>query len=154
MLKKSLQHAQVPLCTHIRDCHDGSDEGNCTESHCEGKEWNFACNDEHGTCVFQTWTCDGEADCPNGADEVNCSEANRTAAGEVDGLTTRLPPPVFPTKDCEDHYMFQCHNGEQCIPYWWKCDQSRDCSDGSDEVSPLLFLSCSTTTTVKIKLFV
>ncbi len=29
--------------------------------------------------------------------------------------------------------MFRCAN-EECIPYWWKCDGTPDCSDASDEV--------------------
>ena len=29
--------------------------------------------------------------------------------------------------------MFKCSNG-QCIPFWWKCDGTPDCTDESDEV--------------------
>lgn len=29
---------------------------------------------------------------------------------------------------------YACKNGEgQCVPLAWMCDQSKDCSDGSDE---------------------
>jgi hypothetical protein len=28
--------------------------------------------------------------------------------------------------------MFKC-GSEQCIPFWWKCDNVADCSDASDE---------------------
>ena len=86
---------------------------------------------------MQTWTCDGERDCPNGADEENCSSANQTATASGDGnegQSTQLPPPVFPTQNCQDHYMFKCVSNGQCIPYWWKCDQSSDCPDASDEL--------------------
>jgi hypothetical protein len=30
---------------------------------------------------------------------------------------------------------FLCHNGEQCIPIAWVCDNANDCADGSDENS-------------------
>lgn len=30
---------------------------------------------------------------------------------------------------------FLCHNGEQCIPIAWVCDNAEDCVDGSDEGS-------------------
>ena len=26
------------------------------------------------------------------------------------------------------------HSNEQCIPFWWKCDGTPDCSDASDEL--------------------
>jgi hypothetical protein len=30
---------------------------------------------------------------------------------------------------------FLCSNGESCIPQGWVCDRTKDCSDGSDELS-------------------
>lgn len=38
----------------------------------------------------------------------------------------------FSGSECNE-WMFRCNN-EQCIPYWWKCDGSPDCSDRSDEL--------------------
>ena len=39
---------------------------------------------------------------------------------------------LFAGSECNE-WMFRCNN-EQCIPYWWKCDGSPDCSDKSDEL--------------------
>ena len=36
---------------------------------CDPARW-FHCDD--GTCVYQTWKCDGEADCTDGSDERDC----------------------------------------------------------------------------------
>ena len=38
-------------CDGENDCADASDEANCTANQC--KEWQFPCNDQKGTCVFQ-----------------------------------------------------------------------------------------------------
>jgi len=125
------------VCDGTPDCAGGDDESNCGENRC--KEWQFRCRD--GRCIFQSWTCDGETDCDDGSDEINCSAANNTASaigddnnGEDNDRTDKplLPPPVFPTGTCHD-YMFQCNDG-QCIPYWWKCDNAKDCADESDEL--------------------
>ena len=110
------------------DCAGGDDERNCNEHRC--KDWQFACND--GKCIFQTWTCDGEFDCDDHSDELNCGAANSTASAIDDTEAPLLPPPVFPRDNCND-WMFKCNSG-QCIPYWWKCDNTEDCDDGSDEV--------------------
>jgi Low-density lipoprotein receptor domain class A len=56
------------------------------------------------------------------------------------------PPPLFLYNPFSFHDMnlavgrnlhcpneFLCHNGEQCIPNAWVCDNAIDCADGSDE---------------------
>ena len=44
-------------CDGENDCADASDEANCTANQC--KEWQFPCNDQKGTCVFQVSICKG-----------------------------------------------------------------------------------------------
>ena len=66
-------------------------------------------------------------DCPNGIDEQNCT------VSDDDNPDIFSPLPQFPdSTQCND-WTFKCNNG-QCIPYWWKCDGSKDCSDESDEL--------------------
>ncbi len=78
-------------------------------------------------CIFNTWRCDGDKDCSDGSDEKNCTEITASDP-KID-----LPFPVFPKAPNCNEWTFQCRN-DQCIPYWWKCDGSEDCADGSDEL--------------------
>jgi hypothetical protein len=94
----------------------------CTQDSCQ--EWQFNCG--NGQCIFATWRCDGDADCSDGQDEENCTASSSDP-------TIEMPYPVFPKETQCNEWTFQCANG-QCIPYWWKCDGSRDCSDHSDEL--------------------
>ena len=61
----------------------------------------------------------------DGEDEANCTTIENS--GQI------LPFPVFPKAPNCNEWTFKCNNS-QCIPYWWKCDGSEDCSDGSDEL--------------------
>ena len=109
------------LC-FFSDCPGQEDEQNCDGNTCH--DWQFDCGKGH--CIFATWRCDGDKDCPTGADEENCT----TTVSPEDAFVN--PFPVLNVTQCSE-WTFRCNNG-QCIPYWWKCDGSKDCSDNSDEL--------------------
>ena len=91
------------------------------------QDWQFRCASGH--CVFRTWQCDGAPDCVDGSDELDCENVTRADGFPV--ASASPPTPNFPRGDCNE-WMFKC-GSEQCIPFWWKCDNVADCSDSSDE---------------------
>lgn len=109
-------------CDGDFDCPGQEDEQSCDGNTCH--DWQFDCGKGH--CVFATWRCDGDKDCPTGSDEENCT----TTVSPEDAFVN--PFPVLNVTQCSE-WTFRCKNG-QCIPYWWKCDGSKDCSDNSDEL--------------------
>ncbi|TRY76952.1 hypothetical protein TCAL_09210 [Tigriopus californicus] len=109
-------------CDGENDCASGADEEDCSTPTC--KEHQFRCG--NGDCIFQTWKCDNQTDCSDGSDEVECNY-NKTTTD-----APNLPQPIFPNGDCNE-WMFKCHN-DQCIPFWWKCDGTPDCTDATDEL--------------------
>lgn len=67
-------------CDGDTDCHDSSDERNCTKSgveqhgnisgkHCSLTEFQCVAN---GECIHKAWQCDGDNDCLDSSDEVGC----------------------------------------------------------------------------------
>ncbi len=43
------------------------------------------------------------------------------------------PSSTTPPSPCTE-LMFACSSGSpRCIPYWWRCDGTEECADGSDE---------------------
>ncbi|XP_074645996.1 uncharacterized protein LOC141902250 [Tubulanus polymorphus] len=96
---------KVYQCDGYKQCPDGSDEFNCTESHCPVET--FKCN--NGRCIPMSFVCDFINHCSDNSDESWCVNQN-----------------------CDVISEFQCEN-KQCIPIEKRCDLRRDCADGSDE---------------------
>ena len=66
----------------------------------------FECDD--GSCINETWLCDGDMDCYDGSDES--------------AAYCECPPDTQ-----------QCLDGLLCAPLDYICDGEADCLDGSDE---------------------
>ncbi|RUS79306.1 hypothetical protein EGW08_012924 [Elysia chlorotica] len=94
-------------CDGQDDCHDNSDETNCSHTTCGDKF--FQCTD--GKCIPERWTCDGFDDCGDNSDEN---------------------PDMCPDTKCRDGY-FLCNVSKKCVPSDWKCDGEKNCPDGEDE---------------------
>ncbi|TDH08738.1 hypothetical protein EPR50_G00100380 [Perca flavescens] len=102
------------LCNGVEDCGDGSDEAFCHNCTTPGF---FSC-EPSDTCLPRDKLCDGRTDCKNRRDE----------SWELCGLS-QLSPQTSPKCTASE---FQCGDGH-CIRQTWRCDNSPDCSDGSDE---------------------
>ena len=77
------------LCDGVKDCPDGSDEGNHCQTNRTCTAEDFQC--EGGSqCISARWRCDGDSDCDDGSDELHCP-------------------------DCSDN-KFLCGVSKDCIP--------------------------------------
>uniref|UniRef100_S4RF03 Sortilin related receptor 1 n=1 Tax=Petromyzon marinus TaxID=7757 RepID=S4RF03_PETMA len=104
-------------CDGDNDCHDWSDEVNCSSS--QGME---CC--PSGPCIPRRWLCDGDKDCLDGADEQQQCGTRPPAM-----WCSMLHQPINCTSS-----EFQCRSGV-CISLHWKCDGVDDCGDYSDEAN-------------------
>jgi hypothetical protein len=106
------------------------------EPQCKPDEW-FKCND--GLCVTKHWRCDGEPDCMDGSDEFGCDTdlepdaraINVTDSGSDDTEAEHKNEFLF--KPCDNATEFQCTTSSLCVPKYWLCDGTSDCTDSSDE---------------------
>ncbi|XP_032382549.1 very low-density lipoprotein receptor isoform X2 [Etheostoma spectabile] len=112
------------VCDGHTDCKDGSDEHHCGHLWCKKDE--FACC--NGRCISSRFLCNGVDDCEDGSDEAFCQ--NCTTPGSFSCKPSDTCNPQTSPKCTSSE--FQCGDGH-CIRQNWRCDNSPDCSDGSDE---------------------
>jgi hypothetical protein len=143
---------QTLRCDGFADCHDGTDEEECTTTTllttvttktattvttkpalCEANEWQ--CRSK--SCIRDALRCDGHPDCDDFSDELFCTTSTKTKTTKTTTKTTVTT--VTTLKDCNVATEFTCGNGE-CVRSALRCDKVYDCSDYTDEIG------CTTTT--------
>jgi len=153
------------ICDQKEDCSDGSDESiDCCPSTCitpskaevcianDGhNHTNSECRDctksgypgfrcDNGACIYRRKVCDGRSQCADNSDEKYCAfHLCQTMLGSFVNVPRDLLDPSGDCRKCDYNSKgdgWRCNNAK-CILQAWKCDGSKDCSDGSDEEEPL-----------------
>ena len=94
----------------------------------------FTCTD--GECVAGDARCNNIRECKDGSDETNCGKEKfvlNVFNNCFYWAITNLIPIIVLTKGCAET-QFTCTNG-QCVPKEARCNNIRECRDGSDEFS-------------------
>lgn len=128
------------VCDEIFDCDTGEDETNCKNNNfvgrCKNHVLEFKCRIS-GSCISIDKVCDGTPQCPDASDEMFCTNNNQSNCAinnknnkSIHFLkkTNYLAPG---TPSCGVG-LFPC-DGSRCIPASKRCNQHKDCYDGTDE---------------------
>lgn len=97
-----------------------ADEKNCPTITCS--ESQFRCDNKR-QCIHKSFRCDSFADCDDQSDEADCPKVQTD------------PSKTIVEGACADFKtQFQCSSTKTCIPLTFRCDGSKDCRNGEDEV--------------------
>lgn len=119
----------VPLlwrCNGLAECSDGYDEYGCPT---------IAANEQRTTALLPpsrgSVSCGASGCSPINKPDCTDSDSDSPLCG---GSSSTESPGASSSASCGTrNATFRCSESGVCVPAAWRCDQSLDCSDGSDE---------------------